>query len=104
MKIQQHIMKWNGKVTENFIQEKKGNRQGGMSSAEEWKVYNNAMIADIEKACTENDMIENLQTNCVTVADDVVPTVTGDTGREAVHELQLSSSSTCPFVRTSVNC
>ena len=33
-------MKWNGKVTENFIQEKKGNRQGGMSSAE---VYNNAM-------------------------------------------------------------
>ena len=52
MKIQQHIMKWNGKVTENFIQEKKGNRQGGMSSAEEWKVYNNAMIADNEKACT----------------------------------------------------
>ena len=34
-------------------------------------------------------MIENLPTNCVTVADDVVPTVTGDTGREAVHKLQL---------------
>ena len=44
-----------------------------MSSAEEWKVYNNAMIADIEEACTENDMIENLPTNCVTVADDVAP-------------------------------
>ena len=34
-------------------------------------------------------MKKPVPTNCVTVADDVAPTVTGDTGREAVHELQL---------------
>ena len=31
-------VKWNGKVTEDFISEGKGNRQGGISSADEWKV------------------------------------------------------------------
>ena len=47
------------------------------------------MIKDIENACTESDMVENLSTNCVTVADDVAPTVTGDSPREALHKLQI---------------
>ena len=71
-------VKWNGKVTEEFILEGKGNRQGGISSADEWKVYNNDMIKSIEDACTESDFVANIRTNCVAVADDVAPTVTGD--------------------------
>jgi hypothetical protein len=82
-------VKWNGKVTEDCISEGKGNRQGGISSADEWKVYNNEMIKDIEGACTDSDMVSNLPTNCVAVADDVAPTVTGDTPREALHQLQI---------------
>ena len=82
-------VKWNGKVTKNCISEEKGNRQGGISSAEEWKIYNNEMIKDIEEACTQSDMVSNLPTNCVTVADDVAPTVTGDSPREALHKLQI---------------
>ena len=69
------FVKWNGKVRKDFISEGKGNLQGGISSAEEWKVYNNDMINDIEGACTESDTISNLPTNCVKVADDVAPIV-----------------------------
>ena len=47
------------------------------------------MIKDIESACTESDMVSNLPTNCITVADDVAPTVTGDSPREALHKLQI---------------
>ena len=43
-----HI-KWNGKVSTNVIEESIGNRQGGYSSAEEWKVYGNPMIKDLER-------------------------------------------------------
>ena len=46
------------------------------------------MIKDLENACTESDMVSNLPTNCVTVADDVASTVTGDSPREALHKLQ----------------
>ena len=34
-------VKWNGQVTTDSISEGKGNRQGGISSAEEWKIFNN---------------------------------------------------------------
>ena len=34
-------------------------------------------------------MTANLPTNCVTVADDVAPTVTGDSPREALHKMQI---------------
>ena len=47
------------------------------------------MINDIEGACTESDTISNLPTNCVTVADDVAPTMTGDSTREALHKPQI---------------
>ena len=83
------FVKWNGKVTKDCISEGKGNRQGGISSAEEWKLYNNDMIKAIEGACTDSDMVANLPTNCVTVADDVAPTVTADSPREALHNLQI---------------
>ena len=81
-------MKWNGKVTEDFISEGKGNRQGGISSANEWKIYNNEMIRNIEEACTESDLVSRIPTNCVAVADDVAPTITADTPREALHKMQ----------------
>ena len=81
-------MKWNGKVTEDFISEGKGNRQGGISSADEWKIYNNEMIRNIEEACPESDLVSNIPTNCVAVADDVAPTITADTPREALHKMQ----------------
>ena len=44
-----HI-KWNGQVSTDVIEESIGNRQGGYSSAEEWKVYGNPMIKDLKKA------------------------------------------------------
>ena len=75
-------------MTTDSISEGKGNRQGGISSAEEWKIFNNEMIKDLENACKESDMVSNLPTNCVTVADDVASTVTGDSPREALHKLQ----------------
>ena len=46
------------------------------------------MIKKIEEACTDSDRVANLPTNCVAVADDVAPTVTADTPREALHKMQ----------------
>ena len=47
------------------------------------------MIKSIEDACTESDLVSNFPTNCVAVADDVAPTVTADTPREALHKMQI---------------
>ena len=82
-------VKWNGKKTEDCISEGKGNRQGGISSADEWTIYNNKMIEDLESACTESGRVSNLPTNCVAVADDVAHTVTADNPTEALHKLHI---------------
>ena len=39
-------VKWNGQITEDVIIEGKGNRQGGLASANEWNLYNNEMIRE----------------------------------------------------------
>ena len=82
-------VKWQGLLTDNHIIESKGNRQGGKSSADEWKLYNNKMIADLELACTEEDLISGEPTTVVAVADDVAPSATADTAREVVHQMQI---------------
>ena len=64
-------MKWNGLSTTDVIMEGKGNRQGGLSSSEEWKLYNNNMIQQLEESAKEDDKISGVPTSCVAVADDV---------------------------------
>ena len=44
----------------NIIQERIGKRQGGYSSADEWKVYGNPMIQDIELHSQSSDYMANL--------------------------------------------
>ena len=83
-----HI-KWNGKVSESVINENIGNRQGGYSSADEWKVYGNPMIKEIEENGVEEDIIAGCVTNVIAVADDVAPCASGKTPREAIHRMQL---------------
>ena len=82
-------VKWQGLLTTDCIQENKGNRQGGISSADEWKLYNNDMIRDLELACTKEDYIAGVPTTVVAVADDVAPSATASSPREAIHKLQL---------------
>ena len=66
--------------------ENKGNR---LSSADEWKFYNNEMIKNLELACTEVDYIAGVPTTVVDVTDDVAPTTTANTAREVVHQMQI---------------
>ena len=73
-----HI-KWNGLISEDFISEGKGNRQGGLASGDEWKIYNNEMIKQLEIQATDLDKISGISTACVAVADDVAPCATADT-------------------------
>ena len=82
-------VKWNGLITEEVIREGKGNRQGGLASADEWKLYNNEMISQLEKYATEDDQISNVPTSCVAVADDVAPCATATQPRDALHQMQL---------------
>ena len=49
-------VKWNGLITEEVINEDKGNRQGGLASAEEWKLYNNEMVSQLEQYANEPDI------------------------------------------------
>ena len=44
-------LKWNGLLTEKSIPESIGTRQGGKSAAEEFKLYNNEMVRELELAC-----------------------------------------------------
>ena len=83
-----HI-KWNGKISTNVIDENIGNRQGGYSSADEWKVYGDPMIREIEDNCVKEDIIAGAATNVIAVADDVAPCATGNNPREAIHRMQL---------------
>ena len=82
-------VKWQGLLTNDYISENKGNRQGGLSSADEWKIYNNDMIRDLELACTEDDFLAGVPSTVVAVADDVAPTTTASSPREAIHKMQL---------------
>ena len=82
-------VKWNGLITEDVIQEGKGNRQGGLASADEWKLYNNEMIRQLEKYAGEPDTISGIKTSCVAVADDVAPCATADHPRDAIHQMQI---------------
>ena len=82
-----HI-KWNGKISENVINEAIGNRQGGYSSADEWKLYGNPMIAELEEHGVKEDIISGAVTNVIAVADDVAPCATADTPREVLHRMQ----------------
>ena len=83
-----HI-KWNGRVSNDVIFEKVGNRQGGYSSADEWKIYGNPMIKDLEGHCMSEDITENRATNVIAIADDVAPCVTAENPREVLHRMQI---------------
>ena len=56
-----------------MILEGKGNRQGGLASADEWKLFNNKIISQLEHCAKEPDIISGVATTCVAVADDVAP-------------------------------
>ena len=62
---------------------------GGLASGDEWKLYNNKMIQQLEEAATESDRISGVSTSCVAVADDVAPSNTADHPRDALHGMQL---------------
>ena len=83
-----HI-KWNGRTSTEVIQEAIGNRQGGYSSADEWKVYGNPMLKDLEANTVADDFIANSATNVIAVADDVAPCAVADNARDAIHRMQL---------------
>ena len=83
-----HI-KWNGNITKNVIKEAIGNRQGGYSSAEEWKVYGNPMIKDLEAHSNKEDFIAGVATNVIVIADDVAPCTMAESPREVIHRMQL---------------
>ena len=82
-------MKWNGLMTERTIRELMGTRQGGKSSAEEYKNYNNEMVRDLEQACTNTDMVAGHSTSVVALADDLSPTVTDSDPRDVLHKMQI---------------
>ena len=82
-------VKWNGLITDGVIRERKGNRQGGLASSEEWKVYNNEMIEQLEQCAKEQDIIAGVPTSCVAIADDVAPCATASHPRDAIHQMQL---------------
>ena len=81
-----HI-KWNGKASKDVIQEAIGNRQGGYSSADEWKVYGNPMLKDLEANAVEDDFIANSATNVIAVADDVDPCAIAHDARDVLHRI-----------------
>ena len=83
-----HI-KWNGKASKEVIKEAIGNRQGGYSSADEWKLYGNPMLKDLEANAVSEGFIANSATNVITVADDVAPCAVADNARDVLHRMQL---------------
>jgi hypothetical protein len=70
------FVKWNGLMTNKTIKESIGTHQGGKSTAEEFKLYNNEMVRDLELACTNSDMMAGHPTSVVALADDCAPTAT----------------------------
>ena len=83
-----HI-KWNGKVSVDVINKAIGNRQGGYSSADEWKVYGNPMLKDLEDHSVNEDIIAGTVTNVIAVADDVAPCAVADNPRDVIHRMQI---------------
>ena len=82
-------VKWNGLISKDVINEGKGNRQGGLASADEWKLYNNEMVSQLEQYASEPDTISGIATSCVAVADDVAPCATANHPRDAIHQMQI---------------
>ena len=82
-------VKWNGLISKDVINEGKGNRQGGLASADEWKLYNNEMVRQLEQYASEPDTISGIATSCVAVADDVAPCATANHPRDAIHQMQI---------------
>ena len=82
-------IKWNGLVSTKSIPESIGTRQGGKSAAEEYKLYNNEMVRELELACPETDFMAGHPTSVVALADDCAPTVTDAEPREVLHKMQL---------------
>ena len=66
-------LKWNGLSAVQAICEGKGNRQGGLASGDEWKIYNNKMIKQLEDAATPSDRIAGVSTSCLALADYTAP-------------------------------
>ena len=83
------FVKWNGLMTDKTIKESIGTRQGGKSAAEEFKLYNNEMVRDLELACTKSDMMAGHPTSVVALADDCAPTVTDSDPRDVLHKMQI---------------
>ena len=81
-------IKWNGLITEKSIREKMGTRQGGKSASEEYKNYNNEMVRELERACTDTYMMAGHPTSVVALADGA-PTVTDSAPREVLHKMQI---------------
>ena len=82
-------IKWNGLLSSNSIPEAIGTRQGGKSAAEEYKLYNNEMVKELELACPDTDFIAGHPTSVVALADDLAPTVTDTDPRNVLHKMQL---------------
>jgi hypothetical protein len=82
-------IKWNGLLSELSIPESIGTRQGGKSAAEEYKLYNNEMVRDLELACPNTDFMAGHPTSVVALADDCAPTVTDADPRDVLHKMQL---------------
>ena len=82
-------IKWNGRITDQTIPDSIGTRQGGKSAAEEFKLYNNEMVRDLEAACTDTDMIAGHPTSVLALADDCAPTATDSHPRDVLHKMQI---------------
>ena len=76
-------------MTEKTIEESIGTRQGGKSAAEEFKLYNNEMVRDLELACPKTDIMAGHTTSVVALADDCAPIVTDPEPRDALHKMQI---------------
>ena len=58
-------IKWNRLVSSNSIPESIGTRQGGKSTAEGYKLYNNEMVKELELACPDSDYMAGHPTSVV---------------------------------------
>ena len=82
-------IKWNSLIAEKAIPESIGTSQGGKSAAEEFKLYNNEMVKELELACPDTDFMAGHPTSVVALADDCAPTVTDAEPREVLHKMQI---------------
>ena len=64
-----------------------GTHQGGKSAAEEFYLYNNEIVRDLELACNKSEMMAGHPTSVLAVADDCAATVTDSDPREVLHKM-----------------